>query len=77
MNPFKPGDVVRLKSGGPRMTVERVGKERHSDEEEVSCVWTEFDGKKQNVKRDTFPPVVLIHVQDPPASATFGRVIRS
>lgn len=77
MDPFKPCDVVRLKSDGPRMTVERVGKDRYSDEEEVSCVWTEFDGKKQNIKRDGFPPVVLDHVKDPPAGvATFGRVIR-
>lgn len=77
MNPFKPGDIVRLRSGGPRMTVERVGKDRLSDEEEVSCVWTEFDGKKQNVKRDTFPPVVLDQVKEPATgAATFGRVIR-
>jgi len=27
MSEFTPGDVVRLKSGGPKMTVEQVGKE--------------------------------------------------
>jgi len=56
---FEPGDIVRLKSGGSRMTVERTGKDTIYEEDTVWCVWTEFDGKKQNVKRDTFRPVVL------------------
>lgn len=60
------------------MTVERVEKSRYSDQEEVSCVWTEIDGRKQNIKRDSFPPVVLDHVREPAAAgAMFGRVIRS
>jgi uncharacterized protein YodC (DUF2158 family) len=35
---FQPGDVVRLKSGGPKMTAETV------DETGVSCTW--FVGDK-------------------------------
>ena len=31
---FKPGDVVRLKSGGPKMTIEAV-----TDFETAVCVW--------------------------------------
>ena len=36
---FKPGDVVTLKSGGPKMTVSWV------EGNEVGCVW--FDGPKE------------------------------
>lgn len=35
---FKVGDVVRLKSGGSRMTIEKV------DGDDVLCVW--FEGAK-------------------------------
>jgi len=42
---FKVGDVVQLKSGGVRMTVERI------DGEDISCVW--FEGKR--VERNAFP----------------------
>jgi uncharacterized protein YodC (DUF2158 family) len=41
---FKIGDVVQSKSGGPRMTVTRVGK----DVQGVPTVWTMwFEGKQQ------------------------------
>lgn len=43
---FKPGDVVRLKSGGPKMTVTEVG-------EEVYCEW--FDDKKEPQGRGFSP----------------------
>ncbi len=43
------GDVVRLKSGGPDMTVEGVG------EQDVDCVW--FQGN--NVLRNTFGAALL------------------
>ncbi len=33
---FKPGDVVRLRSGGPKMTVETAADE---GEDEVNCQW--------------------------------------
>lgn len=55
---FKPGDVVRLKSGGPRMTVEKVGKTQFGDDG-VWCVWFETSGSKQIAKRETFPLVTL------------------
>ena len=43
---WKEGDVVRLKSGGPKMIVDLVV--RYSDESEsVHCIW--FDN---NQKRD-------------------------
>lgn len=46
---FQVGDVVRLKAGGPKMTVEAV------EGQNVDCVW--FDGVK--VFRDTFPARAL------------------
>jgi len=41
---FKSGDVVVLKSGGPKMTVESTGPTA-SGQESVWCVW--FEGMKQ------------------------------
>jgi len=39
---FKTGDVVVLKSGGPNMTVEKVGARNSSNPEVVvHCVWFE------------------------------------
>lgn len=34
---FAPGDVVRLKSGGPAMTIERIGRDR------CICKWFDAD----------------------------------
>lgn len=42
MSEIKKGDTVRLKSGGPVMTVEDVY--HHSNTPRASCVW--FDGNK-------------------------------
>ena len=56
---FNPGDLVRLKSGGPLMTVEQVGKLSYSNEDGVWCCWFEKVGAKQVVQRDTFAPALL------------------
>lgn len=45
MAQFKKGDVVLLKSGGPRMTVTDTGDySPHASEDGVNCVW--FDQKE-------------------------------
>jgi uncharacterized protein YodC (DUF2158 family) len=62
---FKPGDLVRLKSGGPLMTVEQLGKKAYTEEDAVWCVWSEKVGNKQVVQRETFPPVVLEKAEKP------------
>jgi len=46
---MKPGDVVRLKSGGPAMTIERVGQ-AGDGQPAADCLW--FEGTE--VKRGTF-----------------------
>lgn len=43
---LKPGDVVRLKSGGPRMTVDWIDTDGH----EIICTW--FKGDERH--RDRF-----------------------
>jgi uncharacterized protein YodC (DUF2158 family) len=50
---FKPGDVVRLRSGGPVMTVESIGSMVSADS--VNCVW--FEKTKQ--MSGSFAPATL------------------
>jgi len=38
---FKDGDVVRLKSGGPKMTI--VGFDKYSDADLYKCQWFDKD----------------------------------
>jgi uncharacterized protein YodC (DUF2158 family) len=56
---FQPGDVVRLKSGGPNMTVEKIGKTAMLGEEAVWVTWFQEVGSKRTVNRDTFAPALL------------------
>jgi uncharacterized protein YodC (DUF2158 family) len=36
---IKPGDVVRLKTGGPVMTVMRIVKHKEHKDDEAECYW--------------------------------------
>lgn len=40
---LKLGDVVRLRSGGPHMTISEIGKYGYDDVEKFKCRW--FDDK--------------------------------
>jgi len=71
---FKPGDLVRVKSGGPIMTVEQVGKTAMLEEDAVWCVWFEKVGNKQVAQKDTFAPVVLEKAEKPRAAFSVGVV---
>lgn len=43
---FKAGDVVQLKSGGPKMTINQIGKYgKGSTQDQAKCVW--FEGSKK------------------------------
>lgn len=57
------GRRVRLKSGGPTMTVEHIG-DRYGVAA-AQCAW--FDGKA--LKRDSFPPGALEVAPDAPTLA--------
>lgn len=70
---FKKGDVVRLKSGGPEMTVENVGERAMIGGQAVFCAWFENSGRKQMLARDAFEPETLEHVSDEPQSIRFVR----
>jgi uncharacterized protein YodC (DUF2158 family) len=56
---FKVGDVVQLKSGGPRMTVSEVGNEAFTNQFKIWCVW--FTKAKDGPKQETgnFSPEML------------------
>jgi uncharacterized protein YodC (DUF2158 family) len=49
---IKAGDVVQLKSGGPKMTVEKI-YQTPSRKTMVHCKW--FD-KDNNIKAESFEP---------------------
>jgi uncharacterized protein YodC (DUF2158 family) len=53
-NNFKSGDVVQLKSGGPKMTV-TMAKNDSTKNPTVWCTW--FEGKLH--KNGNFPPAAL------------------
>jgi len=72
---FQPGDEVVLKSGGPAMTVERIGLDQKTQENVVFCVWFHSEGKRQIVNRDTFCPVTL-KKYDPSAGFAAFSVVR-
>jgi uncharacterized protein YodC (DUF2158 family) len=55
-NQFKPGDVVVLKSGGPKMTVDKVGLNMHKTPR-VWCEW--FEGSAKHT--GNFTPESLKH----------------
>lgn len=52
---FQVGDVVRLKSGGPQMTVADTGEDM-SGRQMVWCMWFDEKGARQ---QETFPPEAL------------------
>jgi uncharacterized protein YodC (DUF2158 family) len=43
---FQPGDVVILRSGGPKMTVSKITKRAIAKKDLVFCVWFNRAGKK-------------------------------
>ena len=60
---FKPGDIVRLKSGGPSMTVDEV--EKKGNVTSIFCFW--FDGAQ--LEDGEFSPTSLMPVADAPVAA--------
>ena len=60
---FNPGDVVKLKSGGPQMTVEST--QDNDNQQLVRCTWFEVRGRgataKRSIEREEFSSVLLTH----------------
>ena len=53
---FKAGDVVKLKSGGPKMTIKKICSMPSSNEDDgADCCW--FDNNE--VKDGKFPLITL------------------
>src|SRR5262249_17196591 len=73
-NEFKPGDLVRVRSGGPIMTVEQVGKTAMLQEDAIWCVWFEKVGNRQVARKETFAPIVLEKTEKPRASFSASLV---
>ncbi|MCH8837661.1 MAG: DUF2158 domain-containing protein [Candidatus Marinimicrobia bacterium] len=57
-NAFATGDIVQLKSGGPKMTVETIN-EGYGDEK-IKCKW--FSGSK--LQQGWFLPESLVKVEE-------------
>ena len=73
MAQFQKGDVVRLKSGGPRMTVLELGDfSPRGPSEGVKCVW--FDRKRR--EEDVFDAAVL-EKDDDTGGFAFVPIVRS
>jgi uncharacterized protein YodC (DUF2158 family) len=71
MSQFRPGDQVRLRSGGPPMTV--LGVNARSGE--VKCSW--FDAG-QAFHQEPFPPdalVLLESVEQPRGEGSMGQIL--
>jgi uncharacterized protein YodC (DUF2158 family) len=65
-----PGDVVRLKSGGPKMTVTDIDEDQFTGQKTVWCEW--FDENRIG-KRGDFSLVAVERYVPPPQP----RVIRA
>jgi uncharacterized protein YodC (DUF2158 family) len=39
MMEFSAGDLVQLKSGGPKMTVKKIGRDGMTKADTVWCIW--------------------------------------
>ena len=64
-NDFQPGEVVKLKSGGPKMTIEQI--DDYGEGPMARCVW--FEGNLQ--KAELFGLAVLKHAE---ANAPSGQI---
>jgi uncharacterized protein YodC (DUF2158 family) len=61
---IKDGDVVMLKSGGPKMTVVYVGNSRTEHSGNISCKWFRGDEKFEELQYGSFSDESLVVVND-------------
>jgi uncharacterized protein YodC (DUF2158 family) len=66
------GDLVKLKSGGPPMTIEHLEDATSGDNQVAGCVWFEHHDDRDLLNRDTFSSIIL----EPVGTGTIiGRVV--
>ena len=71
MSQFRPGDQVRLRSGGPSMTVLSVSAKGG----DMKCSW--FDAS-QVFHQEHFPPAALVlveSVEQPREEGSMGKIL--
>jgi len=56
---FKAGDVVKLKSGGPVMTVTQAGTQAMTGKKLVWCTWFAASKGEHKLEKGEFPPESL------------------
>lgn len=56
---FKAGDVVKLKSGGPVMTVTQAGTQAMTGRNLVWCTWFSANKGGHKLEKGEFPPDAL------------------
>lgn len=71
---LKKNDVVRVRSGGPDITVKEVGERAMIGGQAVFCVWFEEVDRQKVVKRDFFPPEVVDLAGT--SGRPIGRIVR-
>jgi uncharacterized protein YodC (DUF2158 family) len=57
---FKVGDIVKLKSGGPKMTIEKFGTVNSNNADGIHCVWFDNVQGDEQLKSGKFIPETLI-----------------
>lgn len=62
---FQPGDVVRLKSGGPKMTISSVSTRAKLGAQTVQCEWFTQLAQGFELKSGSFAVHTLQLVQNP------------
>lgn len=55
MSELDTGDVVRLKSGGPKMTVKEIGRYGYDETKSAACQWFKTDKAPWEVASEVFP----------------------
>jgi uncharacterized protein YodC (DUF2158 family) len=68
---FKVGDTVSLKSGGPPMTIDYIGRQRGGDPyNSAQCSWFETNKGKQQRKQEWFA-LTSLRTVNPEAESGF------
>lgn len=64
MSEFKKGNVVQLKSGGPKMTIRNIGKYDLEEDECAACDWFVQDKAPWKTENKLFPLHALKKLED-------------